>query len=238
MNKLFLSLICFGLLLSSCSRNRIDPSAQVTSQTKSFSNFSKIDVSNAFSVYVTFSDTEESLIVVANENLHDYIQIDKQGKELEISLKRNTNISGDATLKVYITTSHLSSIEASGASDIHFSNTYSNTNLNVDLSGASSFNADLILDHLVLDGSGASNFNLSGECYYLNTELSGASSVGDYGFYVNDEIRADLSGASSCRLSVNGDIYLEASGASSFYYKGNAAIKSQNLSGASNIQQK
>ncbi len=238
MNKLILSFAFFGILLSSCSRNRIDPSADVTSQTKSFTNFSKIDVSNAISVYVTFSETEESVIVVANDNLHEYIKIEKEGNELEIRLKRNINISGMATLKVYITTSYLSSIEASGASNVHFSNTYSSTNLNVDLSGASSFNADLILDHLVVEGSGASNINLSGECSYLNSELSGASSIEDYGFYVNEEVRTDLSGASSSKLTINGDIYVEASGASSFYYKGIANIKSQKISGASSIKQK
>lgn len=238
MTKFIVLLGSLSILLSSCSRNRIEPSAAISTQVKSISNFQKIDVSNAFTVFVNFSETEEKVQIEANENLHSYIIVEKDGGELQIRLKRNTSISGNARLKVYITTSTLTSIEASGASDIHFLNTLTANNLKIDLSGASSFEGDLELNHLNIEGSGASSFNLNGQCDFLQSDLSGASSIRDYGFYVNDEVQTDLSGSSSSRLTVNGDMYIEASGASSFYYKGSGIVKSQNLSGSSNIKKK
>lgn len=238
MNKLIVFLGSLTLLFSSCSRNRIEPSAEISTETKLFSNFNKIDISNAFTVYVSFSETEESVKIVANENLQSYVIVEKQGGELSIRLKRNTSISGRSTLKAYITTSQLNSIEASGASDIHFLNTFAGNNLDLDLSGASSFEGDLILNQLSIEGSGASSFSLSGECDFLNSDLSGASSLKDYGFYVVEELNTDLSGASSSRLTVDGDMFIRASGSSSFYYKGNGIVKREDLSGSSSIKRR
>lgn len=236
MNKLILSLAGIGLLFSSCTRNKVDPSAHITSEVKSVSNFSELDISDSFTVYVSFSETEESVRIEANDNLHSYVIVEKNGSELEIRLKRNTSISGQYTLKVYISTSDLSAIDASGASAIYLRNTLNTNQLSLDLSGASHFSGELLVNRLYIDGSGASSFSLGGESNYLFGDLSGASSIEDYAFMVNQEIRANLSGASSCKLSVDGDLYIEGSGASTFYYRGNGIIKSQDLSGSSRLK--
>tara|TARA_R110002072_G_scaffold63882_10_gene158576 strand:- start:743 stop:1459 length:717 start_codon:yes stop_codon:yes gene_type:complete len=238
MNKLILTICSLSIFLSSCSRNRVEPSATLSSKAHSISSFSKIDVSNAFEVFIRFSDTDEKLLIEANDNLHDYIVVNQRGTELEIRLKRNTSISGKSRLRAYITTTDLSVIEASGASAIYFENDFIATSLDLDLSGASSFNGNLFLDNLEIEGSGSSDFEIQGESKNLNFDLSGASSIEDYGFSISEQIRAELSGASSSKLRVDGNMYIDASGASTFYYKGNGNIKSQDLSGSSSIKKK
>jgi hypothetical protein len=89
--------------------------------------------------------------------------------------------------------------------------------------------------NVVADLSGASVMNISGSADIFEIEASGASVCKDYGFEVK-KLEAQISGASNMSITVEDEINIEASGASSLKYKGNATIKSQNLSGASSIR--
>lgn len=236
--SIFILIIALALFTTSCSSVMgIKPSGEITTEQKSVSGFSSLDVSSAISVHVRFSDTEEKVSIEANENLHQYIEVEKVGNELEIGLKNNTNIRGNAVIRVYITTKHLNSYGASGASSIFINDQIVNNNLTIDLSGASTFDADLNIQNLNMDLSGASTAKLSGHANNFSAEASGASTLKDYNLAINN-LDIDLSGASNASLSVSNTLKLEASGASILNYKGSCSIEKLDLSGASQIKKK
>ena len=72
--SILLVLFAIAVTFTSCKKNEINvvPSANVTTVEKSFNNFNAIDVSDIFTVYVTFSETEESVVIEANDNLQPY----------------------------------------------------------------------------------------------------------------------------------------------------------------------
>lgn len=231
-------LMCLGLFMASCSKSRVEPSGSISTQQKLVSDFNGLDVSSAFTVYVNFSNTEERVEIEANENLHEYIIVEKVGRNLVIRLRNNTSIKGDAILRAYVTTSNINFFEASGACSVFVQDTVFANNVNIDLSGASSLDAILQSNQISTDLSGASHVYLSGITQNLEADLSGASSLRDYALEVNDNLNIDLSGASNARLTANGNIYVEASGASSLYYRGSGTIQQMDLSGASQVQKK
>jgi len=236
-NILTLSLLSSVLFLFSCDvyNEHVRPSSNITTRNESFEGYNMIDASHAFQVYVTFSDTEETIEIEANDNLHQYIEVKKINNTLRIGLRNNISVRGSATMNAYITTKHVDAFAASGASKIILESPLDTDDTYIHLSGASSFYGDIQTLNLLADLSGASVAKVSGTSSDLDVEASGASLFKDYGFET-DNLHADISGASNIYLTVQNEIEVEASGASNLKYKGNGVIVYQDISGASSVK--
>lgn len=232
-----LTLIGFALFLFSCDviDNDVVPNNKVTTMQATYSNYNAIDASSAFTVYVTFSDDEESIEIEANENLHQYIEVKKLNNVLKIELEKNISLHGSATLNAYIKTQHVSKYEGSGATRFIVENTIEADDVHIYMSGASTFTGEIDANNLYSDLSGASVMNVDGFTNNIDIEASGASMLKDYGFQTRSLI-ADLSGASSVYISVEEEINVEASGASALHFMGPAIIIHQDLSGSSSVK--
>ena len=94
---------------------------------------------------------------------------------------------------------------------------------------------EIVADKLTADLSGASEMTVSGTAKELSMEGSGASSF--HGFDLSTQNSdVDVSGASTAHVQTEKEIKVEASGASSVRYKGNAVIREIKSTGASSIQ--
>ena len=224
----------FGLI--GCVRDelRINPSGNITTQSYPISDFDELVVQDLFEVYIKFSDSEESLVIEADDNIHHLVEINRRNGTLSIGLEDRVNIRRAPTLRAYLTTSNLHLIEASGAASIILENEWVNGSTRIELSGASHFEGSLNVDHLSADLSGASKLSIVGKANQFNLEASGASHFRDTAFEC-DYLKAELSGASSARLKVNYELNVEASGGSTMYFLGDGVITRQDLSGGSSI---
>ena len=236
-SKLFIVLILSIGLLTSCDHDTIRASDEVTTLDYSIPDYSKIKVSNAFNVYVTFSETEESVRIEANENLHNKIIVKRDGNALIIRLKKLTNVRGNATLNAFITTNNIAEFDMGGASSLTLENPWNVQNGIIELSGASDFTGEVLADRLELDLGGASTTNIFGNVGSMYADLSGSSDIRDFDLSV-ERLNIEMSGASEAYLSVSQLIDIEASGASELNYKGAAEIGRKELSGASEIKNK
>lgn len=232
-NLIFGVLLAIGLL-TSCDHDTIRASGDVTSLDYSIPSYSELKVSDAFHAYVTFSDTEESVRIEANDNLHDRIIVKREGDALAIRLKNFTNVRGNATMNAYITTKNIATFDLSGASRVTLNNTWIVSDGRIDLSGASDISGEVYAERLYLDTTGASSLDLYGDVSSLNAKLKGSSDIKDYDLTVQD-LNIELSGASEAFLSVANSIDVKASGASVLNYKGEAAVNNRKLSGSSEV---
>ncbi len=235
--SIILGLVVLSCTLFSCEHERIKADKEVTIVDVDFSGYTGLDLSDAFNAYITFSDSEEKIQIEANKNIHDKIRVTKEGNILKIKLKNHTNIRGKVTLNVYITTKNITHFNASGASDIILENKLTAQNVKLDLSGAAEFSGELSVNRLELDSSGASDIDIYGNADQFDANLSGSSTLKNYDLVVG-QLDITLSGASDAFLSVTERIDIDASGASTLKYKGNAVIGNKNLSGASEIIKK
>jgi hypothetical protein len=233
--KIIFSLLII-VLFTGCefSQTLVTPVDDISTKEFSFNAYSDLIVSHAFKVQVYFSDKEESIKIEANENLHQYIKVVKDGYALQIGLADNILIKGKATLKAYVTTRMLNSFSGSGASRIAVEDIIKETDVAIDLSGASYFTGEVNAEEIIADISGASEINVSGFTNKCSVSASGASKFKDYTLET-DYLYGDLSGASKAYITINKEISIQASGASHLYYKGQASPISQDLSGGSKI---
>ena len=238
MKKFICSAIISSMfLLNSCLSEFIG-SGPMSSQPRTVSSFTAINVESAFEVYLTQGDTDQ-LTIEAHNDVLPYIKSDVNGGVLHIYVDRsvwNSMRHPNNDLKAYITLRSLSGLEASGACDVRGSGTFPAENLDINLSGASKI--DLTVDvtgNINCDASGASDITLKGTANTFKTmTLSGASTVSAFGL-ATQSITMDLSGASDVEVSTN-EMSITASGASKIKYTGSPVIIYQDLSGASEIK--
>lgn len=230
------SILIYSLILS-CDHEIIKARGAITTREMEFSGYSALEVSDAFNVYVRFSDTEEKIEIEANENLQDRIIVELVDGTLRIKVKNHTSIRGNPTLNAYIITKKITAFDLSGASKVNLETELVASHISIELTGASEFTGELELGHLELAAAGASHIDLFGQVERLEASLSGASTLKNYDLSAK-ALDIQLSGASDASLSVTETIDIEASGASKLRYKGNPTINKRKLSGASEIIQK
>jgi len=218
-------------------------------------DFANVEVSHAFRVEITRSDTY-SVAITANEKLFDYIDAVKSGDTLKIGMKPHLSIRGSITLEAKIAMPVLKKLRLSGASkgtakgfssqedfDLHLSGA---STLDIDIeagktkletTGASKLNGEMKLDDADIALSGASRAELKGSANNVNLNASGASRLDLADFPLNDA-EVYLSGASRATVNAKGNLDINLSGASRLEYAGNPTIRDIKVSGASKIKKK
>ncbi|MDE5609854.1 MAG: DUF2807 domain-containing protein [Bacteroidales bacterium] len=261
MKKLVFFILTLAVSLgTSCTR--IDCSEpSVHKNYTSMKGFNALRASHAFEVNLIPSD-HESVELVIPPDAQNYVVVQQKGGTLYIGMKNGYNYKfvhlwGDCGLKAIVHFKEMRQIRASGASEVDIEGAYDarNQNMEISLSGASSFEGEVLnvgylnlslsgasslegaalnVNRLVADLSGASEMELKGSGNDADIELSGASEAKMYGFPVKN-FEGSLSGASDAYLTVTETFSATASGASTIRVKGRPRVLKANTSGASNI---
>jgi len=233
---ILLFLFSLSLIFNSCTKDekKIKPSGNITKQEFSFSNYNILDVKNAFEVNLTFSDNEEKIEIEANENLYQYINVEENSNTLFISFQDYVEVEGSATLIANITTKEVSGYFARGAVSIALQNKLIADEVKIELIGACYFTGEMEVNKIEALLIGATKLDISGNANSFYVVAEGASSIKNYDFIVK-YLNLNLSGASNTNLTITEEMDIIASGASILYYKGDGVIKSQILTGASQI---
>ena len=229
-----LTIAFLSLLINSCDKDRVTASHEITTRAYAFSGYSGLDISDNFTVHITFSETTEKVEIEANDNLHGYIRVDQRGDKLTIKLEGVREIKGSETLNVFITTRHILDFRVNGNSKVVLENPLISPTVKIDLAGSSWFSGTVASDRLAVVSTGNCMIHLSGDTGILDARLTGNCELSDYALSVQD-LKLDLSGNSNAYLSVSHSIDITAKGNSMLFYKGDARIIHQDLSSASRI---
>jgi len=231
-------LLSLVIILSSCEKEAlisIEPSSNITTEARNFSDYNQLNVSSEFQVFLTFSDTEEKIEVEANENLQSLIIVEKQGETLNIRMRNNTSIKGMETTNIHITTKEILDYNLSGEVELTLVNEMTTEEVAINLTGESTFTGAIQVEHVETALTGEAELNLTGTANTFSANLSGESQVQDYDF-VSEKVDINLTGDSKAYLTVTDELSVTASGESELHYKGTGSIKEQVLSGEAKIK--
>ncbi len=226
------------MLFSSCSISikgpeRVRGSKNVVSEVRDVGLFNAIQVSNALDLVVSIGE-QFHIEVKADDNIVPLINTDVEDNVLKIFIERGYTLRNVKSQKVYITLPLLTSISASGASSVSFTNPVKSDAFSIRASGASDIMLEADLAFLEVRLSGASDLKITGFSEYTNARLSGASDMKSYAFAC-DLLEAVLSGASDINITVNKKIIGNLSGASDIRFKGNPVVDVK-TSGSSSVR--
>jgi len=209
-----------------------DANAEVRNVTR----FDIIEVSGGIDLYLSYGD-EAVVVSASNKELRDHIKTEVKDGVLKISYDwkkgMKFNLKG-SSLKAYVSYTSLLRLFASGGSDVSVDGTIKADQFRLNLSGGSDFKGKVDMKALTIDMSGGSDANVDGAVTDLKIEASGGSDFSGYDL-ITENCIIQASGGSDIQITVNKEIYAEASGASDVNWKGRAAVKGVHASGSGSV---
>lgn len=236
--KNFLSILTISAVTSftatSCMINTVASKNEATSTYEVNTSYKSLKVKNA--IRVEYRHDIDTLQIIADSSILSKIKVNYDDEGIEIyasDFKRSYSVTA-----IVPASKDLKSIEIGGASSFTSDGEIKAEKLDIEVSGASHFDANIDCQSLEVSVSGASSAEIGGKAVNANIEVSGASKLSSNGEYLNtDYADVDISGASTAEIICNKNITGEASGASKLSF-GGAAKADVSTSGASKAVRK
>lgn len=188
--------------------------------------FSKLVVRGGIDVELTQSDTPRLKIEVEGVDLDDVVT-EVVGDELRLSMKTAAGLSmfGGRDVKAYLDFVELTSISASGGSDIDSAGRLRLEGLQIQASGGSDVDIDIEAASLDFMLSGGSDLDVRGDVESVTINASGGSDVSARSLNA-ERVTARVSGGSDAILRASGEVEIDARSGSDVVIYGNPAVKS------------
>jgi hypothetical protein len=211
---ILIALAAVGLLPGSWAPFGTVGSGNMTTQEFAITDFTGVAAGNGFQVIIT-QGANYNVKVTTDDNLQQYVDVQKSGDTLTVKINAISWSSNG--LKVEIVMPDVSQITLSGGST----------------GSASGFN---VAHNVNIHLSGGSSFTMTGSADSLSTECSGGSNLHFGDFQVHD---ADIifSGGSQGTINLDGTLDANLTGGSHLYYKGNPTLGNINTSSGAGISQ-
>lgn len=227
--KFALIFLSFVVLASACNNDKcISGKGEIVSEQRNVEDFTKIELQGEFKVVLT-QDSFSTMRVIAPENIVQQVKSRVSGNIL--SIKMDKQICDSTVVELVLSSKNWESIIATGSSDISGGNLINANNLDINLSGVSKINLNLIVSRLKTQASGSSEISLSGQCRQHIIDLSGSNKIQAFGFVVSD-YKIESSGKSKLDINVLSNLEVKTSGVSEISYKGSPKNISKNESGS------
>lgn len=231
---LLVGVVAYGLITRPESeKDCIKGSGKMAAEDRRIGEFNRVKLSGGYDVVLTQGSTP-SLRIEAEDNILKKIRSEIKDGELEISM--DGHFCKVKAVTVYLTAVTLKAIESSGAVEVRATNKITADDLSLHISGAGEVNMEVEANHLLTSVSGAGELDLKGKAKSHKVKISGAGDMDAVDLIVG-KYDINLSGASDCRIYVEDELLVDASGASSITYKGNPSRIKEESSGASSIRQ-
>jgi len=199
-------------LILSCSKDSISGSGDLTSESRTVTNFTKVKSEGVFEVMIT-QGNDQSIQVIADDNIIHKVKTVVVDNELRIFLDDDDNYT-NISVEVIITVPSINGIKNFGIGHILALDIDTNDNFNV-------YN------------SGLGGIKIEGSASGLNLENEGSGTYEGFLFNANDcNVRIIGSGDCEINCANNLDVHIEGSG--DVYYMGTPLIEAD-ISGSGNI---
>ena len=217
--------------------------AEEKTKTYEYKNITGIEAGYTYDIYVT-QGKSDVVTIVYEGSYEDYITVNfsERSGVLRLGVEdmpmRLIKQKGES-IKVYMDMKQVLDIDLSGAASITFEGTFTTTDLEIELSGASKLkNLNIKGNCLSADLSGASYAYVEGSfANEADVEISGAAKMSFNG--KSSSLEGDFSGAAKFDGNINtSDCSIECSGAANVRLEGTAKALEMDGSGACTINAK
>jgi len=246
-----LSLILVSVLFLSCSEVRfISGAGDIITRHYEIENFDEIEISSNFKTEIIPSDSY-SVTITTYENIFEHIHVSQRENILIIEMQPGSFTNASRVVEIALP--EIYRLSLSGAVEGNVKGFRNSDSFILQESGASSLDIDMETGDIQITASGASNITgqintlninmelsgastaeLTGSADNVVLEISGASRAGLENFLAED-VAANVSGASTVNVNINGRLDADVSGASTLNYSGEPVLGSVEVTGASSL---
>lgn len=220
------------LLSAGCVMNGIPGSGRIVTKDIPCGAFDRVQVDNTFQVDVT-QGPGYSLLVSADDNLWDYVDIYNIGGILHVGMKSGNYQNAHLTAK--ITLPRLAAIEVNGAASAQLHSIEDpDGRIDIRAGGASSLDGEVRCREIHVGVTGAATVSLRGGAEEMTLDVDGASHARLEQFHTRFT-RARVADAADASIFASRELEFEVTGAAHFTYAGHPMIRRAESSGASKV---
>lgn len=227
------------LLVSStiiAQKNKVKGNGNITTETRTVSNFDQIKVSGSFDVTLLKGD-EGTITIEASENLMEAIETDVKDGVLKIRYKSGWNIRSYKKVHITVTFEDLEGVSLSGSGSVISEDEIIANDFELGVSGSGNMKLKLFTGNLEASISGSGNLKLSGETNTFTCSISGSGNLNA------SELKATIttakvSGSGNVKVNAIKEIHAKSSGSGNIIYSGNPTIVKANSSGSGSVHKR
>ncbi len=231
-STLVLGILPISILLNSCNTNCISGSGKQVTENRTIGTFTKVEFGSAIKLKIR-QDSFQSMKITADDNIQREIKTRIKGDILSIEMDGNFCNSGNILIE--LSSKQWEGIKASGSSQIMSENQINSNEFELNLSGSSKVDLDLVTGVFRTESSGSSIINLKGQARQCDINLSGASEINAFNFVVSN-YNIKSSGSSKIAINVLNSLKINSSGSSNVVYKGLPKDIVNDKSGSSSLK--
>jgi len=207
---LVIALLSLGGCRVTTTTNSISGTGEMVSRNFDVASFNAIDIGGNFEIIYRQS-TQVAVMVVMQENLFNYLDVDANGSTLKVEPNRSISTTTGNRPRLYVNAPNLVSASFSGAVDATDWDAINTQVFTINASGAADIDITLDVEHFGLDVSGAVDVVLSGTANTIDIDGSGAINISAEALFIEGG-RIDVSGAASVTLSSLENVEINTSG--------------------------
>lgn len=205
------------LSITSCHKQVFKGQGNIESETRTLTDFKKINLSGSTPVNIV-KDDEYKVVITGYANLIPVYKTDVVGERLHIKLKNGYWNVKNNNITVEVHTPYVDEVRVSGSGTVDVQSGYNQNNFRSDISGSGDINVhNNTYKELDVKISGSGEFNAE------TTDVENAD--------------IDISGSGKATVKVSRHLNVKISGSGDVYYIGNPLID-KNISGSGEVRYK
>jgi Putative auto-transporter adhesin, head GIN domain len=237
MRDISLVFVIFILAFAACKfvgGKRVTGNGNVTTQQRNITDFNAVEVHGSFTVYVS-QGADYAVRIEAEENLMEYIVVEKDGDELEVGFKHNTRIRTNRPVNVYVTAPSYTGLAVSGSGNlISQTKLTSSSQLDIDISGSGDANLEVDAPTVTAEISGSGTAILKGMTRTFNGGIAGSGELKAYNL-LSEKSDIEVAGSGDAEVYASKQLDVRVAGSGNINYKGNPSIN-QNIAGSGTVR--
>ncbi len=236
---LILGFALFVFVQIGCNVNMITEEGNGIRETRelNFDPFDDLEISGNFKVsLVPLSTTDGHRVVIdADENLHEYIKIEREGSTLKVRWRNNINISSKGRINLTIYVQKLSSIEMAGSGDLVGKGLFENdSDMEFTVAGSGNINLELKSPKVEVSIGGSGKVSLEGKTREVEVAIGGS---GDFlsPELLSEKASISIGGSGNAKVYASIDLEVNIAGSGNVYYGGSPKIE-RNIMGSGKVK--
>lgn len=224
-----------AILCFSCDfMKKVDGSGNVKTENRTMSTeFTSVQANSGLDVVIEYGG-ERSVIVEADDNLHQHIITDVSGGVLEISA--DVNIRNAASKKVIVKLPVIKGLESSSGASVKSANPLKSESLTLDANSGSNLDVTIDSKKVTCEASSGSHMKVNGTADNLQTEASSGSTL-DARNVAAGNVRSEASSGSTIFVSPKDILKAEASSGGKIYYTSTPEKLQKEVSSGGSVEQ-
>lgn len=230
---------------------RIKGNGNVTTETRSVSDFNKLSAGSG--IDVIYTNGAQSVKVIADENIIDHIITEVKGNELIIKRKNKINISWSKKMEVQVSAPTLTAVSVSSGADFlgkdkittkNFSLSSSSgadvnisvnaSEISINNSSGADINAVVNAKQITVDAGSGADISLQGSANNAVLSASSGADIEAYNLAV-ESCEANASSAGDIEVTVSKSLQADASSGGDISYQGNPATVDESSSSGGDV---